>query len=66
MKPYTTGVTGVNWDKKRKKWRAKIQSNGSVYQSHYTDLNHAIAARSLAEYRLHSDFSACLTRKIKA
>ena len=53
----TSGVKGVSWHKGKKKWRAEITKDGLTCVQHYHDKNHAIAARVLAEYRLHGEYA---------
>ena len=53
----TSGVKGVSWHKEKGKWRAEITKDGVRYRRNYRDMNHAIAARVLAEYRLHGEYA---------
>ncbi len=49
----TSGVTGVYWLKKRKKWKVIIYINcKAIFLGHYTDINDAAIARKNAEERL--------------
>lgn len=46
----TSGVTGVHWDKPRKKWKATIQSYGvKCYLGLFIEFNDAVTARKAAE-----------------
>jgi len=52
----TSGVTGVCWHKKHKKWCAQIRVNGKqIYLGSFTDLADAVTARAAAkvEYGYH-------------
>jgi len=45
-----SGVVGVTWDKKARKWRAHIRANKvGHYLGQYSDINEAIAVRRAAE-----------------
>ena len=45
-----SGVPGVIWDERRKKWNARIKINGiDKHIGHFNDLNSAIKARRGAE-----------------
>lgn len=49
----TTGMTGVGWDKKNKKWQARIQTSGRiVHLGRHECFDSAVAARKAAERRL--------------
>lgn len=46
----TTGVTGVSWDKRRKKWKAHIRvEDKQIDLGRFDDLLSAVAARKTAE-----------------
>jgi len=46
----TSGVTGVSWSKKRRKWEANIQGNGkNVHLGMFVDIQEAALARKKAE-----------------
>lgn len=46
----TSGITGVHWDTKSKKWRAKIMhKNKSINLGLYDDINEAAKVRKAAE-----------------
>lgn len=54
----TSGVKGVNWDKNRKRWRARVIINGKYFTAgHFKDLADAeVAIRALRE-RVHGEFT---------
>ena len=57
----TSGVTGVYWDKAKKKWQAKIHVNGKGKNLGYFDgKSEAIAARAAAneKYNFHPNHGA--------
>ena len=48
----TSGITGVSWDSKRKKWCAEIQAGGKKhYVGRFDSLHAATVARKQAEHR---------------
>ena len=48
----TSGVQGVSWKKKARKWQASIKLGGKVrHLGYFDDLSDAREARKLAEYR---------------
>lgn len=54
----TSGITGVRYDKSRKKWVASITNNGkTIYLGRYQDKNSAIRRRLIYEIYLFRDFS---------
>ena len=57
----TSGVVGVHWDKKSKKWRAQIRVN-RVYKhlGLFTNKEDAIKARKEAEIKYFGDFRSKL------
>jgi hypothetical protein len=49
-----SGVCGVNWHKRDKKWRAYIKLNGKdIHLGQYDDMKDAIVARKQAEQTYH-------------
>lgn len=57
QKNNTSGVSGVTWHKRIKKWQANIQFQGIRYHlGYYTDINSAKKIRKAAEKELHRDF----------
>ena len=53
----TSGVTGVIWDKSRKKWTAKITFKGKRYfLGRFEDKEEAIKARKEAEVKMFGEF----------
>jgi HNH endonuclease len=48
---------GVYFDQRQKRYRARIYVNGKEYKRTYKELEHAIAARCLAEYQLFGQYS---------
>ena len=58
QKNNTSGVTGVYWDKKSKKWFALIQKDRIMHHlGMFTDKNDAIAARKVAEEKYFGEYS---------
>lgn len=54
----TSGVTGVTWDNKRKKWRAYIKVNSSQNElGYYDNFNDAVNARKNAEDKYFGEYS---------
>lgn len=54
----TSGVTGVYFDKKRKKWVASITYNRKkVYIGRFTEKENAIMARLQKEIELYKEFA---------
>lgn len=51
----TSGYKGVAWDKKTKKWRARINQNTTI--GYYANCADAVDARLKAEKELHGDFA---------
>jgi len=54
----TSGVKGVSWYRRDKKWYARIKANGK--QQHlgsFEDINDAIEARRRAEEKYHGEFA---------
>jgi len=58
-KDSTSGISGVNWDKKSNKWRVRINSstNQRIYLGLYSDFNEAVIARLNAEKKYYGDFA---------
>ncbi|MEZ3424948.1 MAG: hypothetical protein K1W39_14750 [Lachnospiraceae bacterium] len=53
----TSGVRGVSWHKRIKKWQASIQFQGTKYHlGYYDDISKAKEIRKTAEIELHKDF----------
>ena len=53
----TSGIKGVNFDKRRKQWRARISCNGKRYELGFFDTKEeAKQARFEAEEKLHGEF----------
>lgn len=43
----TSGVTGVTWDKNRRKWKAQIKKNGKIINiGRFDDFDDAVSART--------------------
>ena len=52
-----SGIAGVYWDKKRKKWTAEIRLNGlKCYLGRHTEIQDAVFARYYAEQKLFKEF----------
>jgi AP2 domain/HNH endonuclease len=52
-----SGVKGVYWCKRGKRWRAQIRVNGKhIYLGSYTDKNDAAAAYAKASAEMHGEF----------
>ena len=52
-----SGVKGVGWDKKSKKWRAYIMFQGKYYHlGYFTELDDAIKVRKEAEKKMFKEF----------
>lgn len=53
----TSGVKGVSWNKKYKKWNANIGFNGkNIYLGCYNDFEDAVKVREEAEIKYHGEF----------
>ena len=53
FKNNTTGITGVNWDKKRQQWRARITVKGVVHELGFTSSKfEAACLRKSAELKM--------------
>ena len=53
----TSGVSGVDWLKNRRRWRASICFKGKRYfLGSFVEFDQAVAARKAAETMLHDDF----------
>lgn len=53
----TSGVTGVQWDKERKKWAVDIRMNGTrCHLGRWENINDAVYARYYAENKLFKEF----------
>ena len=63
----SSGVTGVNWNKKNKKWEARIKTSGKTrYIGSFQNIQDAIEARRKAEYEFHGEFSFLHSQTIAA
>ena len=52
IKSNTSGVTGVGWDKSKKRWLAQIGFKGrAIYLGRYKDFDEAVKARKEAEQK---------------
>ena len=53
-----SGMVGVNWDEKMKKWHARINVNKETIQlGYYEDFDDAVAARKIAEEKYFGEYS---------
>ena len=53
-----SGIIGVSWDKKYKKWTARIKVDGSYkFLGYFIEKNEAVKARKEAEERYFKEFS---------
>lgn len=53
----TSGVPGVSWHKKARKWQARIAFRGKTYcLGYYDDLEKAKEARELAKKEIHTNY----------
>lgn len=58
MKNNTSGITGVSWDKKLQKWRARLQLDSKrLIIGNYVNKNDAIIARLKAEQQYFGEFA---------
>lgn len=54
----TSGVSGVSWDKKSKKWHSRIGiNNKEISLGFYENFNEAVKVRKQAEEKYHREFS---------
>lgn len=54
----TTGVTGVSWDKRRRKWRVRINvCKKEIFIGFFDDFDDAVKARKEAEERYFGEWS---------
>ena len=54
----TSGIKGVYWHKKHKKWQANLQINGKlIYLGLYLNKEDAINARKQAELKYFKEFN---------
>lgn len=54
----TSGTKGVNFDKRRDKWRAYIKLNQKqIFLGYYLNINDAIIARHIAEEKYFGEFN---------
>lgn len=57
-KDNTSGVTGVCWDKNRKKWLVRVYENGKeINLGYFNDFNNAIIARKNGEEKYYGEYS---------
>ena len=53
----TSGVIGVYWDEKRKRWRCQIKyKSKNIDLGSFINFDEAVAVRIAAEYRLHGEY----------
>lgn len=53
-----TGVTGVAWDTRSRRWRARIKANGrDITLGAFKKIEDAVVARRRAEAELHGEFT---------
>lgn len=61
----TSGVTGVDFVKRKGKWRSRITKNNVTYElGYYDNFNDAVKARKEGEERYHEKFSYENSRKL--
>lgn len=61
----TSGVTGVSWDKEKRKWCATITYNyKTIFLGYYSDFNEAVEAREQAEQKYFGEYSYTNSIKI--
>ena len=61
----TSGVTGVSWDKEKRKWCATITYNyKTIFLGYYSDFNEAVEARKQAEQKYFGEFSYTNSMKL--
>jgi len=54
----TSGVKGVYWDKKKKKWRGRLEAMGKkIHVGYFDTLEEAEAAMTIARNKLHGEFA---------
>lgn len=54
----TSGIIGVNWDKRSQKWRARVHINGKeINLSYFENKTDAIITRLEAEQKYYGEFS---------
>ena len=53
----TSGVTGVNWNKNRKKWYACLTYNKKVYSKSFCTFEEAVEYRKYLEEKYHKEFA---------
>lgn len=57
IKPTSSGIVGVNYVKKTKKWKSVIMLNRkTIFLGYYDDINEAIKARKEAEVKYFNDY----------
>jgi len=60
----TSGIKGVFWEKRRKKWRVQVTVNGTKYHlGYYDDAAHATAVYQGAALLAFAEYSHHLSRK---
>lgn len=63
----TSGVTGVGWNKTRKKWIASIgYNNQNIHLGYFINFEDAVAARKEAEEKYYGEYSYDNSQKIAA
>ena len=63
-KDNTSGVTGVCWDKRRRKWLVRIYENGKeINLGYYDDFDTAVTVRKNAEEKYYGEYSYSKSRK---
>ena len=54
----TSGVTGVNWDKRYNKWEARIKKDyKQIHLGYFNDFEDAVKARKDAEKKYFGEFA---------
>lgn len=63
----TSGVPGVGWHKRHRKWRTHIRVYGKqTHLGYFTDFDDAVAARKAAEAKYFGEFSHDASRTVAA
>lgn len=52
-----SGITGVNWSKKCKKWYVQLQANGKRYTKYFDDFDESVKHRLLLELTYYGKFA---------
>lgn len=53
----TSGVIGVNWNKRTEKWCAELRANGCRYYKQFNNFDDAVKARLLMEQKYFGEFA---------